>query len=218
MQLTDTQLTYTAHFTRMDETIESVLTFWFGNGLNSVTINEEKKAMWWGKNSGVDAEIEHRFQQLAQAVSRAELEHWRESAKGLLASIICTDQFPRNMFRDSGKAFAWDEKARSLAREAVATGVDKSLLTIQRVFVYMPYEHSESLEDQEECLKLFAELAEDAVTEGEPGDMYQSFVGFAKRHHEIIARFGRFPHRNHLLGRDSTDEEKKFLTQPGSSF
>ena len=200
----------------MNETIDSVLTFWFGAEQDVNAINAEKKALWWSKNQSVDEEIETRFKKLTQAVSNGELDHWRNSAKGLLASIICTDQFPRNMFRGTAKAFSYDGIALGLAQQAVAMGVDSELTPIQRVFVYLPFEHSESMEMQQQAVNLFETLAnevdQDVVT------IFDGFVDYAKRHYAVIERFGRFPHRNVILDRESTTEEAEFLTQPGSSF
>lgn len=200
----------------MNETIDSVLTFWFGNCQTATAINNDKKSMWWRKNQRVDLEIGQRFKELVAAVDNCQLAHWQESPRGLLASIICTDQFPRNMYRDSAKAFAFDDLALRLAQQAVAIAADMALSPIQRVFVYMPFEHSEVLEQQQQCVQLFEKLVDDAAAEAK--EIFKGFLAFAKQHHAIIAQWGRFPHRNRLLGRESSAAEKKFLTEPGSSF
>ncbi len=200
----------------MNETIDSVLRFWFGDCQTIIDINNDKKSVWWSKNEQVDQEISDRFEELVDAVADAELDHWRESAKGLLASIICTDQFPRNMYRGSAKSFGYDGVALELAQQIVTTGVDRELSTIYRVFAYLPFEHSEALEMQEKALDLFTQLR-DEVEESDK-EIFSGFVSYAQRHLDVIQRFGRFPHRNQILGRESTDQEKEFLTEPGSSF
>lgn len=200
----------------MNETIDSVLTYWFGTHQTNADINNDRKSIWWGKSDQVDEEISTRFKDLATVVADGDLDHWRESAKGLLASIVCTDQFPRNMFRGTSKAFAWDSVALEFAKQLVGTGVDSELTLIQRVFAYLPFEHSEELEMQDQSLSLFNSLVEQAAADDK--EMFFGFVGFAQRHYDVIERFGRFPHRNEILGRVSTDEEIEFLSQPGSSF
>ena len=200
----------------MNETIDSILTFWFGDGQSDQVICEQKKAIWWGKDETVDREIATRFRPVIEAVADCELDHWRESAKGLLASILCTDQFPRNIFRGNAKSFDYDSIALGLAQQAVATMADQELQPIYRVFAYMPFEHSEELDMQIRSLELFTKLHEEAEPENKA--LFSGYIDYARRHLEIIERFGRFPHRNEILGRDSTSEELEFLTQPGSSF
>lgn len=200
----------------MQETIDSILTFWFGKGTGNLEIAEERGKLWFGKDDDVDREIENRFKPVSQAVFDGKLDHWRESAKGLLASILCCDQFPRNIYRDTPRAFGYDESALGMSQQAVATGVDQELSLIQRVFAYLPYEHSEVLEMQDRSMELFTGLVEAASAE-ERG-LFENYLDYARRHRDIIVRFGRFPHRNAILGRESTEEEKAFLEQPGSSF
>lgn len=200
----------------MNETIDSVLAFWFGDGTTASDIARQQKPMWWGKSEALDAEIEERFSGLVDAVAGAELEHWRESANGLLAATICCDQFPRNIYRGTAKSFAFDDKALLLAQQAVASSQVADLERIQRVFIYLPYEHSEDLEMQVEAVRLFSEL--ESAAPAEEKDLFGGYLDFARRHFEIIERFGRFPHRNEILGRRTTDEEREFLKQPGSSF
>jgi uncharacterized protein (DUF924 family) len=144
------------------------------------------------------------------------LDDWAQHARGRLALILLFDQFPRNMYRDTPRAFACDPLARRLALDGIAAGADRSLRAIERVFFYLPLEHSESVELQERSVTLFTALAA-----GVPGADRKTFAGyldFAVRHRDVIHRFGRFPHRNHILDRDSTPEETAFLKQPGSSF
>lgn len=177
--------------------MDSVLKFWF---------EECDSSQWFQKNDTFDALIEERFFDLYQQATRCELAHWRSTPRGRLAEVIVLDQFSRNLYRDSAQAFACDNLALALAQEAVHQGDDKRLKPIERHFLYMPYMHSESINIHQEALSLFSqEGLEDALQ-------------FEERHQVIIERFGRYPHRNEVLGRPSTAEEIAFLKQPGSSF
>ena len=201
---------------RMAETIDSVIEFWFGKGQTTAQVNAEKAALWWGKDAATDSLIRQRFAALTQAVAGGEKNAWQQSPRGLLAMIICLDQFPRNLYRDSARAFEYDPQALSLARQCIAEGAADALRPIERVFVFLPFEHSESLEMQNQSLQYYQSLLDAAATDER--EMYQNTYDFACRHFEIIERFGRFPHRNHLLGRASTAAEQVFLQQPNSSF
>lgn len=176
---------------------EEVLTFWF---------EEIEPALWWKKDASFDALLIERFSTLHARACRCELYAWRSEPGGRLAEIIVLDQFSRNMFRDSALAFANDALALALSQEAVACGADAALSAVQKSFLYMPYMHSESLEIHEIAVELYAK-------EG-----LQNNLDFEIKHKNIIERFGRYPHRNAVLGRVSTSEEIEFLTQPGSSF
>ena len=138
------------------------------------------------------------------------LEAWRAAAEPMLALVVVLDQFSRNLYRDEARAFAQDAHARECAGQALARGDDLGLAPVQRQFLYLPFEHSESLRDQEKSLDLFASLEAFEPTRG--------LSEWARRHHAIVARFGRFPHRNAALGRASTPEELEFLKTPGSGF
>jgi uncharacterized protein (DUF924 family) len=144
------------------------------------------------------------------AAAQRQLDHWTDEPQSALALIIVLDQFPRNMFRASAKAFVADREAQAVAEKFVARGWDRDLPPVQRWFAYLPFEHAESLPLQERSVALFEGLRDD------PGST--SAIDYARRHYEVIRRFGRFPHRNAILGRDSTPEEIEFLKQPGSSF
>lgn len=177
--------------------MDEVLDFWFG---------ELAPAQWFRKDTALDAAIGARFGALLEAAGRGELWAWRRSPQGRLAEVIVLDQFSRNVHRDTPLAFARDPLALVLAQEAVAQGADRRLEAAWCVFFYMPYMHSESLAIHDEALRLF----------DQPG--LEENLRFEHRHREIIARFGRYPHRNAILGRVSTPEEVAFLEQPGSSF
>ena len=181
--------------TALDPRAEAVLEFWFRGDL-------ERKE-WFSKEPSFDDEIRARFLALYEEGARGAFTVWRNSPRSCLALIVLLDQFPRNMFRGSARAFATDALALDAARHAVASGYDRALSKTERTFIYLPFEHSENLADQERALELFA---------GHPNSEW------AHKHWEIIKRFGRFPHRNGILGRQSTPAEIEFLRQPGSSF
>lgn len=176
---------------------EPVLHFWF---------EELQPSAWWKKDAALDTVIAERFGALLVSARVGELSSWRETAEGALAEIIVLDQFSRNIFRDRAAAFAQDVLALVLAQEAVRHGLDIALPKQQRHFLYMPYMHSESRLIHEEAVRLFTDLGETWV------------LDFEMKHKAIIDRFGRYPHRNALLGRVSTPEEIEFLATPGSSF
>lgn len=176
---------------------EDVLAFWF---------EEIAPKQWWGRSDDFDQHIKSRFGALHYAAGRCELYGWRESAIGRLAEIIVLDQFSRNIYRDHPKAFAYDSLALALAQTAVAVNAGHELDTVQRTFLYMPYMHSESLMIHEIVIPLFSQPGMEANLE------------FELRHKEIIDRFGRYPHRNAILGRTSTPEEIDFLKTTGASF
>lgn len=158
---------------------------------------------WFAKDEAFDAEIIRRFLPAHEAAAAGELADWEETPEGVYALLILLDQFPRNMFRDSPRAFATDAQALTIAAHAIAGGFDEAYQAPEKRFFYMPFMHSETLADQERCIALCA-AADDP--EG---------VRYAEVHRDIIRDFGRFPHRNPVLGRDTTAEEKSFLTEGG---
>ena len=186
-----------------------ILAFWFGRPDDPA--HGQARSVWFRKDAGFDEEIRSRFLADVETALAGQLAHWAATPDGLLALLILLDQFPRNLFRGEARAFAGDEQARELAATAIADGWDKPLLAVEKLFLYLPLEHSESLADQQRSLALFTELA--AVHAGCEG-----FLDYATRHFEVIARFGRVPHRNAALGRDSTADEAAYLAQPGSGF
>ncbi|WP_299484634.1 DUF924 family protein [Acaryochloris sp. IP29b_bin.137] len=198
------------------ESPETIGEFWFGSSQDDLDVVQQRSKLWWSKNPEVDTEIKARFSCYLPKVVSGELEVWRQTPLGTLALILLTDQFSRNMFRGTAEAFAYDEIASTLCKQGLKDGTDQALRPIQRVFFYLPLEHSESLADQEHCLQLFQRLAE----EREPylQSTFESYIDFALRHRNIIDRFGRFPHRNAILNRISTQAEIEFLKTPGSSF
>jgi len=189
----------------IDADAQQVLDFWFGNAGTGGARPE-----WFRKDEAFDEEIRRQFLPLWQRAAAGELNPWQLDARSCLALLVVLDQFPRNMFRGSAQAFSTDPAARATARHALEAGYDQLLLPVERMFIYLPLEHSESLADQHECLRLMLSLA----TFDETRDLHL----WAEKHRVIIARFGRFPHRNQALGRASTAEEIEFLRQPGSGF
>jgi len=174
-----------------------VLHFWF---------TELTPKQHYAKDAALDDAIRTRFGETLEAATRCELFAWRAMPEGRLAEVLVLDQFSRNVYRDTARAFAQDALALALAQELVASGQDRSLPLVQRSFAYMPYMHSESALVHQQAVTLFSQ----------PG--MEDSLRFELRHQEIIHRFGRYPHRNALLGRVSTPEELAFLSEPGSAF
>jgi uncharacterized protein (DUF924 family) len=196
--------------------IDELLTFWFGSSTDDAAVAKEKTSLWWSKNPAIDTEIRQRFENLICRAAAGELHEWQTNPRGRLALILLTDQFPRNIYRDSPDAFAYDSKALSWCLDGIGHGLDLKLRPIERVFFYLPLEHAESLECQDRSVDKFRELLDAADVAR--NNVFKEYFDFAVRHREIIARFGRFPHRNKILGRPSTPEELAFLEEPGSSF
>jgi uncharacterized protein (DUF924 family) len=193
----------------MDDTARAILDFWFGApgtpGCGAT------RTEWFRKDGNFDAEIARRFGPVIEQALAGGLLEWDAAPEPALARILLLDQFTRNVFRDTPRAFAGDALALAAAQQMVATGSDAALLPVQRAFVYLPFEHAEDLAMQDESVRLFSALAHQAP---ELGDM----LDYAHRHRAVIARFGRFAHRNAILGRASTAEEGAFLQEPGSAF
>jgi uncharacterized protein (DUF924 family) len=197
-------------------TIETVLEFWFGSNADDGAVAKEKSALWWSKSPQVDEEIRQRFENLVAQAGSGELAEWQSTPSGRLALILLTDQFPRNIYHDSPRAFAQDSKALAWCLSGIKSDFDLKLRPIERVFFYLPLEHAESLKHQEQSVKLCRELAESVV--GDQKTLFEGYLDYAVRHRDTIARFGRFPHRNKILARKSTPEEIAFLAELGSSF
>ena len=176
---------------------QDVLDFWF---------NELTPEQWWVKDEELDQKITARFAEVHRQASRCELFSWRTTAHGRLAEIIVLDQFSRNMFRGKPESFAWDALALALSQEAISAGAEQSLTPVERSFLYLPFMHSESLVIHERAVELYTS---NGIAEN---------LDFEIQHQNILKRFGRYPHRNAILGRASTQEELEFLQQPNSSF
>lgn len=178
-------------------TPDDVLNFWF---------RKLKSEQWFKADPALDAEINRRFGQLHETLSRSIAPSWRAGPRETLAAVIVLDQFSRNIFRGTPRAFASDDAALALAQDAIARGFDRELSVVERQFLYMPFQHAEDAAVQARSVALFESL----------GSAYA--LKYAQAHRDIIVRFGRFPHRNAILGRQSTPAEIAFLKEPGSSF
>ena len=192
--------------------IDEVLAFWFGPDPQQPS--QATMQRWFMRDAAFDAEIRSRFGELHAQAAAGKLADWLGSARGELALVIVLDQFSRNLYRDDPRAFAQDGRALAIARNLYFSDRIRELAPVQRLFVLMPFEHAEDMAIQRECV---AEL--EKLVAASPGDkMLETGLDYAKRHAVIIERFGRFPHRNEVLGRESTPEERAFLEQPGSRF
>lgn len=204
------RLGYVVGMMTADERKEAtaLIDFWFGPPRSPGRF--QQRAVWFKVDPGFDAELRDRFGALREHAAAERCTDWALEAEPCLALILLLDQLPRNLFRGRADAFATDAAARAAARAALARGFDRSLPATWRQFTYLPFEHSEDLADQELSVGLATALARDPA--------FASGLDYARRHHAIIARFGRFPHRNTALDRASTAEELAFLKEPGSSF
>jgi len=180
-----------------DPRIEEVLRFWF---------DESGPARWWKADPAFDAEIDKRFGANCREAAEGECAGWAQSGRGALALVILLDQFSRNIHRGTPAAFATDDAALTVAKAAIASGLDRDLEPDLRYFLYMPFMHAEDPAAQQECIRLFERMGS------------ESGAKYARAHKEIIDRFGRYPHRNAILGRRSTPEEKEYLRRGGKIF
>jgi len=179
-------------------TQDDVLDFWFAGNPTA------RRQEWFEKSTEFDSACA-RFADVLRDGKTGAFDHWAETPRGTLALVILLDQFSRNLHRNSPEAFVADAKARQVARAAVARGFDQMLNAVERMFIYLPFEHSEDLADQEDSVRLFMSLGEEMTR-------------YAADHRDVIRRFGRFPHRNAALGRASTPDELAYLAQPGAGF
>jgi uncharacterized protein (DUF924 family) len=200
----------------MHDRAEDVLAFWFGKGLKTAGDLKVASARWFANDPEFDAALGERFGTDVARAAEGRLDEWATSPRRWLALLILLDQFPRNIFRGTARAFQADRKARSVALAGIQRGDDARLSPVERVFAYLPLEHAEDLATQERSVALFTSLRDEAPAE--VADMFDMFLDYAVKHRDVIARFGRFPHRNTILGRVSTDEERAYLETPGSGF
>lgn len=198
------------------ERAEEVLRFWFGDGSDGWSIPPDRQPIWFGKDPKVDDEIRLRFGPAVEVACDGGFGAWKDTPRGRLALVILLDQFTRHIHRGTPGAFACDPLALRLSFEAVEAGIDRDLRPIERPFLYLPLEHAEDPAMQALSVKVFRRLAEEAPAEVRKA--YDLFLDYAIQHQVIVDRFGRFPHRNAILGRETTQEEAEFLLQPGSSF
>ena len=194
----------------LEPAARAVLDFWFGEPASS-RFGQAWNG-WFSGDDAFDAQLRQRFGATLASARRGEYDAWQSTPLGTLALIVVLDQFSRNIHRGTADAFAGDARAVEAARNMVATRADRTLPTPHhRAFAYLPFEHDESRDSQETSVRLFSELADESQEAA-------GYLGYARQHAVIIERFGRFPHRNAVLGRESSDEERAFLREPGSSF
>lgn len=203
---------------------QAIIDYWFGEEVtdgstpprSAQQIAKQQSKFWWSKNETIDNEIRLRFEPVLKALLTGHYSSWFSTPQGRLAAIIVLDQFSRNMYRENAQAFSQDSLALHWTLEGIRQGDDKKLTPLQRVFFYLPLEHCEQLNMQNLAIEKFSQLQDDAPASF--ADLAKGFVDYAHQHQEVIARFGRFPHRNALLNRSSTELEKAYLAQPGSGF
>ncbi|WP_434457709.1 DUF924 domain-containing protein [Stutzerimonas urumqiensis] len=193
-----------------------LLRWWFGQGGTAGQVSAEKQRLWFGYRAEQDAEARERFGDLVERALAGELDGWAEQPEGWLALVLLHDQLPRMIFRNTARAFSGDARAQQLVRDGLAQGGDMLLAPIQRVFIYLVLEHAEQLAAQDQSVQCFTQLRD--IADRDERVIFDGFLDYAVRHRDVIARFGRFPHRNEALGRESTDAEARFLREPGSRF
>jgi uncharacterized protein (DUF924 family) len=195
---------------------QDVLGFWFGRANDDPAEASAREAFWFGASREADSAIGERFVPSVEAAARGELDSWARAPRSALALVLLLDQFPRNLWRGTARAFANDARALYTAKEAVARGDLAHLAPLEQAFLALPFQHSESLADQREAVRLLSDIARTAAPAWHP--LLEHYLGFAKRHRALIERFGRFPHRNRVLGRPSTTEEEAYLAGGGVTF
>jgi len=197
-------------------TPEAILDYWFGAPGSAGEIAQRQSKLWFGKLPEKDREVSEKFTSTFEAAITGALDVWTATPRGRLALVIVLDQFPHHIHRDTPDAFAQDAKALALSLAALAAGEDKSLALIERVFLYLPLEHAESIAMQDLSVAQYQQLVD--ASDASERALFANFLDYAHKHREVVLRFGRFPHRNAILGRASSPEEIAFLQQPGSRF
>ncbi|MBE7380323.1 MAG: DUF924 domain-containing protein [Leptolyngbya sp. SIO1E4] len=195
----------------LSATATKILTFWFDDPTAAESEYGQHRRIWFHKDPEFDQRVREQFLTDYEQARQGNYDDWRHTPKGVLALIVLLDQFPRNMFRGTPRSFEADPQALSIAQTAISQGHDRALLPVERMFLYLPLEHSENLAHQDQCVALSEALTQEAPE-------LQASLEYAYRHRDVIAQFGRFPHRNGILDRPSTPAEVAFLQQPGSGF
>jgi uncharacterized protein (DUF924 family) len=198
------------------EQIDELLEYWFGDTTKDPSKIAGRMGFWFGSDPERDARIRDRWADLVTAAAEGKLDSWTRTPRGRLAVLLLMDQFRRNIFRGTPEAFRRDGRARYLMRDGVSRMMDIQLTPVERAFFYMPLQHSESLDDQELGVDRYLQVEREVASEHKP--IFADFRKYAQRHRDIIARFGRFPHRNAILGRLDTPEEKAWLASGGETF
>jgi len=194
-----------------EDKIKEILDFWFGHVEETIVPSENRARIWFGESSEIDAEIKERFSDVLEAAIHGECKNWEKNARGRLALMILLDQFSRHIYRNTAQAYQQDEKALEVCMDGIRNETDHELSLIERVFFYFPLLHAEHLAYQEHSIQAYQTLSELAFAETRV--IYDSFLKFANHHYALIQRFGRFPQRNKVLGRESTPEELSYLKE-----
>lgn len=202
----------------MDERIEHLRSFWFEPAPQTKDDLERLFDRWFDADERTDAMIAEQFGDLAESAARGELEHWRDDPRGLLALILLLDQVPRNLHRGTAEAFAQDPKALALTLEGIESGMDQALPVLERAFFYMPLQHAESRDMQALSVRMFGALRDDPSVTEEIAGALDEMLHYAELHRDIVERFGRFPHRNRVLGRPDTEAERAYFREGGPRF
>lgn len=195
---------------------QPLLEWWFGTSESAKEVAAQKGRLWFGKRDSQDLEARERFGDWVEQALAGGLTEWTQRPEGWLALVLLLDQLPRMIFRDSPKSFSGDLRAQALVAQGIAADFDRQLQPIQRVFIYLVLEHCEHLAVQNECISRYIELV--AQQPEDDRALFADYLNYAEKHQKVIAQFGRFPHRNAVLGRESTAEELVFLAKPGSRF
>ncbi|MEM7493466.1 MAG: DUF924 family protein, partial [Pseudomonadota bacterium] len=191
--------------------------YWIGEASHDPAVADAKMKLWFEKSAQTDADIADRFVDLMDPLANGLAREWAKSGpKECLAAIIALDQFSRNLFRDTEEAFANDTLALKLTKDTLAKTEDKTLSEVERIFLYLPLEHSEDMADQDASIQNYQDLLEDARPDFKA--LCENTLDYAHRHRDVIKQYGRFPHRNAILGRENTDAETEYLSQPGAGF
>lgn len=195
---------------------QPLLEWWFGSAATAAEVAAQRNRLWFGYRAEQDEQARQRFGELCAQALAGGLHDWAEQPQGWLALLLLLDQLPRMLHRGTAQAFCGDAHARRVLEQGLARGFDQQLAMIQQVFVYLVLEHAEDLSAQDQAVASFQRLHDQAATQER--ELFGGFLEFALRHRQVIARFGRFPHRNDSLGRVSTPDEQAFLREPGSRF
>lgn len=196
-----------------EQRIDDILAYWFGRIEDTVLPSENRSKIWFANNPDIDHEIKEKFGKDVEHAILDKYEHWEDNSRGTLALIILLDQFSRNIYRHTPMAFAQDLKALDLCVRGIERQYDHALSLIERAFFYMPLMHSENIDMQNTSVRAFKMLVDLSFPEARP--TFENFFDFALKHYQVIERFGRYPSRNKILGRDSTKEELDYLKEGG---
>lgn len=195
---------------------QPLLDWWFGSAESPAEAAKAKNALWFGKKKSQDTDAQHRFGGLVQQALDGKLSEWTATPQGWLALVLLLDQLPRMIFRDTPQSYSGDKRAQELVNHGLKLERDLALTPLQRTFIYLVLEHTESLDAQDEAIRRFANLL--PLLPATDREYFTQTLEYAKKHRVVIERFGRFPHRNEVLGRESTEAEVEFLKGPGSRF